>query len=838
MIVGILAGGLTAVAFGNDYQLYIIGVVALSALVGTGLNILMGLAGQISIGHAGFFAIGAYAASLLALRLNINFFVAALIGMALSGLSGALLSLPALRVRGPYLAMVTIAFGFVVEQATADWKELTGGWNGLTGLPPPALFGFTFGTRALALISVLLAVAAVPAFAGLQRSRWGLIMRATRDGEAAAQSLGANLVGVRTLAFALSAALTGLAGALFAAITGYISPDSFPFFLSITFLLVVMVGGLGHPLGPAVGAIIVVLLPESLSSLAEYRLMFFGVLLLLVLRVLPNGFMGLLRRRTAHAAPAAEGDLDAARAWIRPPTEAALEASGLTKRFGGNTALDEVAFTARAGQITSVIGPNGAGKSTLVNLVTGFHASDGGALRVGGVPVRRAAPHRIARMGVGRTFQTTQLFANLSLRENLHVAMLRGKLAGAGTPPRSAALTRGLLGLVGYLGDPDRPAGELPHVERRRVDIARALAARPRVLLLDEPAAGLSAEEKRALGNLLNELAQAGIAVLLIEHDMPLVMSLSRQIYVLDAGRLIAAGPPASVRADPQVRKAYLGDTLPGDARPGTAPPPGAGAAAPDTACLRIRELSAGYGAAPALNGISLHVARGSAVALLGPNGAGKSTLMRTIAGLHPAAGGTIHYENQPIGGMPAHRVARLGLTLIPEGRQLFSGLSVEDNIRLGASRRSKAGARLAAGVPRRPAAAELERLYELFPRLRILRRRPAGLLSGGEQQMLALARGLAAAPDVLMLDEPTIGLAPAIAQELFRALLELRRTGMTILLVDQMAYLALNLADDVRVLAGGRIVFSGSPADLHRNPELEQAYFGVDRALEEAAPD
>jgi ABC-type branched-subunit amino acid transport system permease subunit len=222
----LLVCGVAAALAGNGYQLYVLGMVAVTAIAATGLNVLLGLAGQISLGHAAFYAIGAYTASILATRGGLDLLSGGVLGAALAAAAGALLSLPAVRVRGPYLAMVTIAFGFVVEQGAAEWKTVTGGWNGLSGIPKPALPGHVFGEAELTILCVVVAALMVPAFTRFTTSRWGLVLRATRDAEVAAQSLGANLVAARTLAFAISAGLTGLAGALFASLNGFISPES------------------------------------------------------------------------------------------------------------------------------------------------------------------------------------------------------------------------------------------------------------------------------------------------------------------------------------------------------------------------------------------------------------------------------------------------------------------------------------------------------------------------------------------------------------------------------------------------------------------------------------
>ena len=464
-----LAGVAAATAgafYGNNYHLLIIGTLAISAIVATGLNVLFGLAGQISFGHAGFFAIGAYTASILSARAEVPFVFAAIAGAALAGIAGALLAVPALRVRGPYLAMVTIAFGFVIEQGAAEWKGMTGGWNGFMNIPRPAWIGGPMDDRVLAITCAVIAGLLLYGFARFASSRWGLAMRATRDAEIAAQSLGANLVAVRTLAFAISAAVTGFAGALFATLQGFISPESFPFFMSITFVLLVLVGGQGSASGPLLGALVVVLLPEMLSALAEYRLMFFGGLLLLVLWLAPSGIAGAAAAlwsrisRRSHRAPPVTGDEARVSRYLSRAQGAPLKVEGLSVSFGGNRAVDQASLTAEPGRITSLIGPNGAGKTTLLNLVSGFYKPETGTVRVGSLEITGAPSFAAARAGVARTFQTSQLFGGMTVQENLLVALNRGRLAGAAAVPSSegAALADALLAWVGYTGSSQRAA--------------------------------------------------------------------------------------------------------------------------------------------------------------------------------------------------------------------------------------------------------------------------------------------------------------------------------------------------------------------------------------------
>ncbi|MGO4711226.1 branched-chain amino acid ABC transporter ATP-binding protein/permease [Bradyrhizobium sp. 2TAF24] len=810
-----------AVAWGSaGYAHLVLSLVALTTIVGVGLNILLGLGGQISLGHVGFYAIGAYAVAILTLH-GVNFWLALVAATLLAGALGGLLALPALRVKGPYLAMVTIAFAFIVQHTIIEWKDLTGGQNGLMGLLPPSLGGVAFGEREMALLTVALAGLGLLIFARIAVGSWGKAMAAVRDSEVAARSLGLNPVVIKTVAFALSAAFTGLAGGLFAPLMMFIAPDSFPFSQSILFLLAVMIGGAGWVFGPLVGAVVTVMLPELLSSLAEYRLLMFGVLLLAVLWLAPEGLIGSLARLMPRAARSVAGDrgIDLGELLQMSDDAPSLVVRDIGLSFGGIRAASGVTLTARPRAVTSIIGPNGAGKTTVLNMISGFYRPETGSIMLGGAELAGVPAWRVARAGITRTYQTTQLFESMSVIDNVLVALRRGRLghpfaafAAAADHDRAEAL----LAFVGYRGALEAVAGDLPHVDRRLVEIARALATRPRVLLLDEPAAGLMRADKVVLSGLLRRIADLGIAVILVEHDMAMVMGISDHVVVLDAGSVIASGTPEEVRRDARVLAAYLGDAGL-RARPRVRAWDGSRDAV--LACVR---LSAGYGAAPVLEEIDLEIREGEMVALLGANGAGKSTAMRAISGLLRPIDGSVLLDDASIGTREAHSIAYAGLALVPEGRQVFPELSVYDNILLGAYTRGS--------IDRR---AEAEAVLDRFPRLRQRIDSRAGLLSGGEQQMLAIARALMAKPRVLLLDEPSLGLSPAMINELFDILAELRDEGVTILLVDQMAALALTIADRGYVLEAGRVVRVGSAQELAGDPALEAAYLGHSEAAE-----
>lgn len=815
----VLAIALAYTSVADSYSVFLIATIALTSIACIGLNVLLGLAGQISLGHVGFMAIGAYTTVLLMEKAGWPYWASALAGLVLVSVVGALLAMPALRVRGPYLAMVTIAFGFIVEHVAVEWKDLTGGGNGLIISTPPTFAGMPLSERSLAMIGVVLVVLSTWLFVRLKNSGWGYAMRAARDSEVASRSVGIDLVSVRTVAFMGSAGMMAIAGALFAPLQGYISPSSFPFIQSILLLFAVMIGGAGSAIGPIIGALLVVLLPELLSDLAEYRLLVFGLLLFAVLRIAPEGVAGLLDTLIRKVLPrsskqtATDGATVDPQSRLRIADSTALDVSDLSIAFGGVKAVQHVTFTATPGRVTSVIGPNGAGKTSALNLLCGFYKPSTGTVKLGSRDLTGMASHTLARLGVSRTFQTTQLFGSLSVIENALLAETAGKLGGIVTPLRNAEreqFARGLLRFVGVEGDLDRSADSLPHGEKRLVEIARSLALRPKVLLLDEPAAGLSKGDKQRLSALLRRIAELGIAVIIVEHDMPMIMALSDHIVVLDGGKRIAVGDPTAIRNDPLVRKAYLGDVTVGE----TVRAP---REVKQDAILEIKGLGAFYGLSQSLTDINVVVANGEAVAVLGANGAGKTTLMRSIAGLTPPrVKGEIRLSGNRIDNSPAHQRARAGVVLVPEGRQVFPELTVRQNLEIGAYARK--------GVDLDK---DVEAMFQRFPKLRERSGQRAGLLSGGEQQMLAVARGLLTGPRVLMLDEPSLGLAPLVVDELFASFEALRAEGMTLIVVDQMAGQALALADRAYLLETGAIVKSGSAETIAKDPSLEAAYLG-----------
>ena len=807
------AAAMIGVGLVNSYYAFVLGQIALLMIVGVGLNVLVGLAGQMSFGHAGLYALGAYTVAILTTRMGVSFWIAWPLGAVVAGAVGAVLAIPALRLKGPYLAMVTIAFGLIVENGLVELPGLTGGQSGILDIPKPHLGAMALDAKGLSMLAILTAAASLILYGRLSKNAWGQALRAVRDSEVAAASIGLNPTVVRTVAFAASAVLAGLAGGLFAPMAGFVTPQTFNLTQSILFVLVVALGSPRSSVGPVIGAIVVGLLPELLSSLEAYRILVFGALLLVVLWMAPNGLVGLWGESAkAAATPQADGATPPLAAVLSPRPRQTLRAEALSMTFGGVRAVDAVSFELPPGRITALIGPNGAGKSTVMNLLSGFYRPTEGRRLLGETPLPVGEAFKVARRGVARSYQTSQVFEGMSVEDNVLIALRKGRLGGVldGEASGEDGLrARALLRACGYAGDPTIPAGDLAHVDRRLVEIARALAADPDILLLDEPAAGLSREDKQQLGDLLKAIAACGVGVGLIEHDMGLIMGVSDSIVVLNAGAQIASGTPRQVQDDPKVREAYLGVA------------PSAVTVSPPRAvsrldALRVVNLTAGYGAAPVLKGIEIEVRQGEAVALLGANGAGKSTLMRVIAGLHGATSGEVAFEGSLLKGLAPHERVRKGVVLVPEGRQVFPELTVADNIRLGAF------------LDRRDLDARLAAMLERFPRLAERLHQRAGLLSGGEQQMLALARALMSQPKVLLLDEPSLGLAPKIIAEIFEAFRALRENDMTLLIVDQMAGLALAISDRAYVLGDGEILAQGPASQIAEDPALAAAYLGA----------
>jgi branched-chain amino acid transport system ATP-binding protein len=511
---------------------------------------------------------------------------------------------------------------------------------------------------------------------------------------------------------------------------------------------------------------------------------------------------------------------------------ALLEVREVGVRFGGLQALDDVSLALEGGVVTGLIGPNGAGKTTLFNVITGLQAPTTGLVRLEDEDITLTKPHVRARKGIGRTFQRLETFGTLTARENVLVgAEMRRRWSRERFDV--GELTDQLIDRVGLRAVADEKVDKLPTGTARLVEVARSLASKPRVILLDEPSAGLNENETSALGTLLRELAADGLAVLLVEHDMSFVMGACDHIHVLDFGRLIAEGSPKEIQANPDVRAAYLGSRdHSGNGSAAEAAAEAAGAAAdlpvltsteerqpqeappaPDAGdALALRGVRAAYGIIDVLHDVDLTLPAGHVYALLGPNGAGKSTTLRVASGLLKPTGGSVHVLGEDVTGKSADAMARDGVCLVPEGRGVFPNLTVTENLRMA----TYSGTSFSTVT---------ERAFDRFPRLKERRKQVAGTLSGGEQQMLAMARALATDPKVLLLDELSMGLAPLIVEELYEIVKRIAQEKVSILIVEQFAHEVLGVADTAAIMLHGRIEFTGEPTEV--GSTLDRAYLG-----------
>jgi branched-chain amino acid transport system ATP-binding protein len=796
------------------------------AIACMGLNILVGNTGLVSFGHGAWFGLGAYAAALsqrywFAGSVILPSLFAIAFVAAAAVLSGALI----LRRRGVYFSLLTLALTALLFAIGYRWTEFTGGESGLGGVTRATVLGFDL-ERDSNYYWVVAALAMAVCFLlwRFHRSPVGSVLVAIRENEQRARFIGYPTNRYKLIGFVLSAVVVAVAGTVSVFNHRFASAEPLSVAFSGDLIAMVVIGGMRSFLGPALGALFFILFREFLSIWTPHWLFYFGLLFIGFVVFSPTGLVGVaerllapLRRREIKAAAMAGRRTAEDRSLPRNLLRAhdhnslVLSARNLEKSFGGIHAVRGFDLSVRDRTLHALIGPNGAGKTTAFNVLSGLYAPDAGSVELEGRSIAGLKPEDITRAGVGRSFQITNLFGGLSVEENVRLAVQARSRMRYAMWRSTASLsdihveTAEVLGYLGLAGIESAEASSLSYGGQRVLDMGLALATQPRILLLDEPLAGLAVAERERIAKLIKTISTE-IPILLVEHDIDRVFRIADHVTVMNDGAVLVDGSVEDARNNDKVREVYIGSgtaAVAAEQRKSVVEP---------DRLLTVDSINTFYGKSHILNSVSFDVRKHEIVALLGRNGAGKSTLLKSLVGIARPEAGSIRLLEQETVGLPSAEIARRGIGYVPQGRGLFAGMTVADNLVLGRLKRTGGD-----GIRWND-----ERIIAVFPRLAERWNTPADFLSGGEQQMVAVARALAGNVRVLLLDEPFEGLSPAVTQELFEVFDRLR-SEIAIVIVDHHLDLALALSDRTVVLERGSVTWTGASTLLKDDLELRR---------------
>jgi len=807
--------------------------VVILAIAAMGLNMCVGYAGLVSFGHSAWFGIGAYAAALIQKNwFNDQIVLPIFMSIVLVAVLATFVGFLILRRRGVYFSLLTLALAALTYTISFRWTAVTGGEDGIGNLKRggigPINLDNSFAYYAMVAV---LGLAILYVLLRVLRSPFGHVVVAIRENQLRATFQGYPVERYKLAVFVLSAVVTGTAGALLGFLTYLVSAEGVSVPFSGELLAMVVIGGMRNLLGPAFGALFFILFRELFSIWTSNWLLWFGLIFVGFVVFSPSGLVGIWAQLQRRWRPAPEEAAAMSKGKIYDGLELpgflrpqgmqglVLNVDTVSKHFEGIRAVIDASLTVNAGEIHALIGPNGAGKTTMFNLISGLYVPNGGTVRLYDREVQGLTPFQICNKGLARSFQITNLFRGLSIYENLRLSLQAhhpGRFNAWKDIDSYAdvhAETAELIRYLGLEGIEEMESGEMSYGGQRLVDLGIALGCKPQVLLLDEPLAGLAAAERERVSNLVTNVA-AKIPVLIVEHDIDRVLGFSHRVTVMNQGEVLMTGTPDEVRNDKRVQEIYTG-TGTADAVQNRV----AATAVKSKQVLRSEGVNSFYGKSHILNGATLDVREGEIVALVGRNGAGKSTLLKTLTGLVTPASGTIEYEGHNIAGLPAPEIARLGMGYVPQGRQLFAGMTVMENLALG---------RLARATDGKDAIVwSQDEIFQFFPRLAERAHVAADYLSGGEQQMLAVARALSGNVKLLLLDEPFEGLAPNIVLDLFKVFDQLRGQA-SILIVEHNLDLVLALADRVFALDRGAVIHEGPAAPLLTDLEYRKQILWV----------